>query len=352
MAARQRSRARTRGATIAAITVAGAAAVASPGCRTATQVTLEIRTDGSLTCAEVKGVAIVVALTPAAAEGKMALSTLSAEIVRGACGPDRHLLGTLVMTPSDSTGAVVVRARVSDSVDSTCKPPDYRGCIVSRRAFSFIDHASVTLPITLELSCADVPCDAITSCRTGQCISSNATCFEETERCESPAEPVVTADGGAPLPDDAAVDGTLPDGAVADASNDADAKADTGDGAVGNPGEDCPTGVPGGEPCYSGVKPLCCANVPMQRFECTDNAGGCPGLYPRFSCTNTALCTGLCCAGTPDGGAITGTCTGTFASCPAGQRALCKTSLDCPIAARSCTFPVYTLGGKTIFGCQ
>lgn len=172
------------------------AASLSPACRTATQVTVELRTVGALTCAQVKGVAIVVARTPQDAEAKMQLESLSAEVTREQCGADPRFLGTLVVTPSESTGAILVRARVRDDAAATCKPPDYRGCIVARRAFSFIDNAALTLPISLEQSCVDVPCDVVSSCRTGKCVSSDASCSESSGRCSSGAEPVVAEDGG------------------------------------------------------------------------------------------------------------------------------------------------------------
>ncbi|NJR12605.1 hypothetical protein HC776_01590 [bacterium] len=53
-------------------------------------------------------------------------------------------IGTLVVTPAASNGAIVVAASYTDA---RCKPP-YADCIVARRRFVFVDSTSTTLPIT------------------------------------------------------------------------------------------------------------------------------------------------------------------------------------------------------------
>ncbi len=189
---------------------------ASEACRDPTQVTVDIRTLG-IPCASLKGVKIVIARAPKDAEDRMALGSLSAEVARGQCDGER--VGSLVLTPSRAKGAVLVAARVSDDATSTCRPPDYKGCIVARRSFTFLDHVSVTLPMTLEVACADVPCDVVSSCRSGTCVSSETTCSESSARCESPTEPVVLPGDGST--DDGATDGAtnrcpLPNGTTPD----------------------------------------------------------------------------------------------------------------------------------------
>ena len=173
-------------AAVGSIALVGLAGWGSEACRDATQVTVDIRTLG-IPCSSLKGVKIVVARSPRDAEDRMALGSLSAEVQRGQCDGER--VGTLVLTPSEAKGAIIVAARISDEAAATCKPPDYKGCIVARRAFAFLDHVSVTLPITLEVACADVPCDVVSSCRSGTCVSSEASCSDGTQRCAS--EPVV-----------------------------------------------------------------------------------------------------------------------------------------------------------------
>jgi hypothetical protein len=191
-------------------------------------------------------VAIVVAQTPREAEDRMKLGSFSAEVARGDCSADGHTIGTLVITPSDATGAVIVRARFSDTPDATCVAPDYKGCIVARRSFSFIEHAAVTLPISLEAACVDVPCDVESSCRSGVCVSSTAACSDGANACMSIAEPVPDKDGGVVLPDEAGivstpdsghVDGSMP---VPDATFDAppDSPVLTQDAAQDSPSND------------------------------------------------------------------------------------------------------------------
>lgn len=325
-----------------------AAASLSPACRTPTQVTLELRTIGGLTCAQIKGVGIVVARNAQEAEAKMALDTLSAQVPREQCGADPRLLGTLVVTPSDGTGAVIVRARISDAPDATCKPPLYKGCIVSRRAFAFIDNAAVTLPITLEQSCLDVPCDVVSSCRTGKCVSSNAQCSESSSRCESGAEPVVASDGGIIPPDpdatvipdggtdsadaaiDAAGDSTVDQDGGADAEADAEVDADP----TGRT-NDCPT--PSGKidcaTAAGGIQPHCCMYM-LAKYDCTlGTSNGCASVYPRYACLGAKQCDAgnYCCQSNPQAPAPSNTC----APVCAGM-IFCGANEDCP-PGRFCT---------------
>lgn len=319
----------------------GAALVGSsaPGCRTATQVTVELRTTGALTCETLRGVAIVVARGPIDAEERMRLKSFSAEIPRGECGADKHLLGTLVVTPSEGAGAIIVRARISDDPKATCEPPSYRGCIVSRRSFTFIDHAAVTLPITLEGGCLDLPCDVVTSCRSGVCVSSTAECSESSGTCESIAEPVVGPTGVPMLPDGALApedarptDGSGGDGAdsaVTEGGKDAEAGAEAGVGSndcpvVGGPPQDCAVTRPA-----KGGPGIRCCFVMTSHFDCLDDAAcmaSDPG-NPRFNCTGRLHCPGaaMCCHITNPGSGVTSDC-GT--ACPG--KVLCGTAADCP----------------------
>jgi len=154
-------------------TLVGLAALGggAEGCRGPTQVTVEVGSTG-IPCASLKGVSIVVARSPQEAEDRMALGSLSAEVARGVC--DGARVGTLVITPQGPRGAILVVARVSDDPGATCKPPEYKGCVVARRSFAFVEHVAVTLPVPLEVACADVPCDVETSCLAGRCATAAA----------------------------------------------------------------------------------------------------------------------------------------------------------------------------------
>ncbi len=324
-------------------------ASAGPACQNATQVTVELRTLG-MTCADLKGVAIVVARTPGDAENKMGLETLSAQLTRGQCGEDPRLLGTLVLTPSDSTAAIVVRARISDAQDANCKPPEYKGCIVSRRAFAFIDHASVMLPITLESNCLDVPCNSLTSCRSGVCVSSATECSEGSGTCESPAQPVVLADGGVSLPDgmsttDGAADAPkTPD--AADAGT--DGSDDASDAATPVRKNGCPTQV-GLEDCTGGK--LCC-NQMTTHYACLSDVqcSASSSMNPRYNCVGALPCPmdQYCCAMAVPGPAASNYCA---MGCP--SQIWCTVDGDCPSPKR-CTGVVAgsDLGDGPFHSCE
>ena len=313
---------------------------ASEACRDPTQVTVDIRTLG-IPCSSLKRVKIVVARAPTDAEDRMALGSLSAEVARGQCDGER--VGTLVLTPSEAKGAIIVAARVSDDAAATCKPPDYKGCIVARRSFTFLDHVSVTLPMTLEVACADVPCDVVSSCRSGTCVSSEASCSESSQRCELPAEPVVLADGGVE-PLDAARDGAFNDGSVALDGAAGDGSADAGDGSVGSP-----DGATNQCPLQNGTKPdcttlgasaLCCA--PTSGAFCVASAAACADTDPRYACLGAAHCAGAtwCCT-TGDVAPPQSACA---PICKAGAF-LCMVDTDCP-PGQACNTPGPLIGGS------
>lgn len=356
------------------------AGAGSGGCQSPTQVTVELRTLGALPCTSLKGVSIVVAQTPREAEDRMKLGSLSADVPRGECNADGHTIGTLVITPSNDTGAIIVRARISEAPDATCLPPDYRGCIVARRSFSFITHASVTLPITIEASCLDVPCDVETSCRSGVCVSSTASCSDGASSCASIAEPVPDKDGGVVPPPEGGVvsvpDASLPDGALRDG-----AMSDGAPLVDGAP--DAPDAPPDGPPLGNGLcptnngdldcnapgssAPLCCNDL-AKGFVCTVDSL-CLSTYQQYRCTGPAHCGGgRCCAGVPpmnDAGGDSGpngdassapsfvaACNPPGGACPGGTSIVCGSDADCSGLTPSCTKVLGSHNGHVILGCQ
>lgn len=367
-----------------AVLVSGAG---TGGCQSPTQVTVELRTFGALPCSALKGVSITVAQTPAEAEARMKLQSFSAQVPRGECGPDGRTVGTLVLTPSGEAGAIVVRARISDEPGATCEPPDYKGCIVARRSFSFIDHASLTLPITLEAACANVPCDVESSCRSGVCVSSKAGCSETLGSCPSVAEPVPAADGGStppppdevlPLPDAGMPDGSPVLDASPDASPDATIDAPITDGHSDAPTSKglCPTNA-GPVDCALAVEsPVCCFDI-VTGFSCTTSSG-CPQAAPRYNCTGPTQCaTKPCCGGVsvPDAGNDGGNpgndggdagASGFVASCAGGasgaggastcaalgKDTVCASNGDCPVNKPVCKKILHSLNGHTIYACD
>jgi hypothetical protein len=112
-------------------------------------------------------------------------------------------IGTLVVTPGQMTGAVVVIGAVGKSA-TDCVDGHYDGCIIARRSFSFVRHTPLRIPIELDVDCENVPCDSTSTCVHGHCKSAVVDCSSGT--C------IDKADGG-----DVLVDGGpmfYPDGAT------------------------------------------------------------------------------------------------------------------------------------------
>lgn len=170
----------------ASATSALAALALMTACREPTQITFEVRTD--LPCANINDTSIAVG-TLADVERKPATSTA----VKTTCVDGR--IGALVVAPSgDSDVEIGVRVvtGVGDSMPDTCIAPDYRGCIVARRALKYIPHTSLKVNVPMRANCKDVPCDAagFTTCAAGRCVSAridSTTC--EGAGCDEPAAP-------------------------------------------------------------------------------------------------------------------------------------------------------------------
>lgn len=340
----------------------GAVAASVHACKEPTQVTVDIRTLG-FSCHELKKITVVVAGDPAGAEGKWQYP--QAEV--GDCQSDTEV-GTLVITPSGDHGAVMVLASYTET---PCVAPDYVNCIVARRQFSFIENVPLRLPITLEASCKNVPCNALSSCRSGACVSSETDC-NDNGTCAAPAEPVVAADGGVVPPSgDATIDippndafvppdnfVPPPDGgpdAAPDAPFDAPPDGPKSDGSVSvdsGYGNACPsTGGPNCNP----MSLVCCA---YQNFYCSqpsnDGGGACTAGAPWYPCTGRAGCpqNNYCCApAVPVGGS--GVASGcAFDPGCAGGVVLCNNSADCPPGMTCGGVPYISRGNGALYKCQ
>jgi hypothetical protein len=278
----------------------------APGCRDATQVTVEITLAKRATCAETNGTAITVGTDPVSTQQRVFDEFVTATTT--SCTEATHQIGTLVVTPGAGRASIiVVVAYDKTTVPSSCKPPLFKGCIVARRQFTFSDHQGLHLPITIDPDCKDVPCDAFSTCRTGKCFSTDVSCTED-----SCPEPGALSDGG--TNDDAAVvvDGsTTTDGASPPVDGGTDGATDApldapGDGTLiadGPIGLDGP--VVGGTGCNAGA--LSCSGVP-----CGGQAQACCGLSSIAA---------LCNPGSP--------------TCGIGQFRYCCTTNDCP-AGHTC----------------
>src|SRR5258707_434258 len=115
------------------------------GCRTATQVTVELVTD----------VACETKPSTAARVGTLGsdIDTRPASVAPTACGAGGRI-GSFVVIPSGSSKeafavkVVLARGRTVDSCGAAERTSgDFTGCIVARRALRFIPHTELTLPI-------------------------------------------------------------------------------------------------------------------------------------------------------------------------------------------------------------
>ena len=97
------------------------------------------------------------------------------------------------------------------SADS-CTWPEYKGCIVARRALRFLPHANLDVKVSMLRSCKDKPCDDTQTCVRGTCQS--ARCNAESGGCDDVA-----------LLDAGVVDSGVTDSGV-------DGIAEAGDGAA------------------------------------------------------------------------------------------------------------------------
>ena len=132
-------------------------------CRDPTEITLEITSNA---CGSLKQTGIAVG--PA---GNVDPSTFSA--TQDGCQRPGYV-GSIVVLPSgssdDAVGIEIVGGLGKPPGSCTHGDPQ---CIVARRSLRYLPHTPLTLPITLELSCAGVACDdPSTTCLSGACVPS------------------------------------------------------------------------------------------------------------------------------------------------------------------------------------
>jgi hypothetical protein len=253
-------------------------------CRSPTEITLDVSHRGD--CSALKGVTLDVASDVETAEGRA--STAFPTTATDTCTPTAGggEIGTLVITPGGGGGAAIVVAGLGAPATS-CRPPDYAGCVVARRIFSFVDHHGVTLPITIDPACVGVPCDENSTCVDRQCVDAHVDCSSGSV-CSPPG---LLPDGGTAgvdaSPDVAGRDGAPPDGGPTD-SGTPDAKPDgsSDGGDSGSSSGECP----GGLKCSQFSPPVCAPGEAC----CFDKGGAC-GSFTACArvqcCTGTSECT-------------------------------------------------------------
>ena len=145
---------------------------AESACRSPTEMTFLITTNEP--CSSVKGTDISVGVLGAALDAKPPTSTSTF------CDDSTHSLGSLVVVPSgDSDAELGVRIVTGTTDDTdTCIQNDFKGgCIVARRAIHFIPHSPITVPVEMDLSCVDQPCDPHSTCYQGACVAVTVDCL-------------------------------------------------------------------------------------------------------------------------------------------------------------------------------
>jgi len=160
------------------------------GCRTPTQVTIEVKTDQP--CSAITGTSIAV--------GSLAdLETAPNRATKASCIDGK--VGTLVVVPSAGKGdEIAIRVVTGVGVDpNTCKTPSYGGCIVARRALHFIPHTELKVQVTMRGTCLDRPCKPRETCVSGNCVPAEI----DSERCRGSGcdENALLPDGDAGVPD-------------------------------------------------------------------------------------------------------------------------------------------------------
>lgn len=274
-------------------------------CKEATAIRIEARTNAQ--ASSVGSTTFTVRLPEEAEDGAPQAEARSVDAT--------GFIGSLVAVPKgDDDASVVVKVVMGlGRPASQCTRADgYRDCIIARRRLSYVPGTTLALPIFLDVACRDIPCDALSTCSGGACVSSTISC--SGRGCEGPAEPI---DGGT---------------SFVDAPIDPDAYT-TSDGAfdAGDAGPDY-TGV------FSATKacPLrsvCCIDVPKPGI-CVNEVVTCPvptgAVSLRLACDGPEDCRGgdRCCS--------TDTASDCKPACKVEEVELCHGRTDCTAKAASC----------------
>jgi formylglycine-generating enzyme required for sulfatase activity len=156
----------TKGSTMVAVAIAAASA----GCRTATQVTVQIATD--LPCDEMPDTTVQVGRIGPDLEGR------PAAIATRSCGAGGRI-GSFVVVPSgeaDDEFAVKVILGHAGRTATGCRSDETAsgalpGCIFARRGLHYLPHTELTLPIVLRGDCDGIVCgDKAATCVHGACV--------------------------------------------------------------------------------------------------------------------------------------------------------------------------------------
>jgi formylglycine-generating enzyme required for sulfatase activity len=245
--------------------IAAAIGMLAGGCRTPTQVTVEISTD--LPCGEVPDTTVQVGRIGSDLESR------PVSVASRACGAGGRI-GSFVVVPSGEPsdefgikvilghgGRTALGCRTGETT-SNAQP----NCIFARRGLHYLPNTELVLPIVLRADCDGIVCpDPTTTCVHGGCVRA---VIDDPGICRGtgcsdtvlgPADAgSIAPDAGLPHADarDGDVDDVAVDEGAVDASSDRDASEDDGGGPSRTP-PSCATGLT----CGTGES--CCESLPV-----------------------------------------------------------------------------------------
>jgi hypothetical protein len=145
-------------------------------CLEATQITVVVTTNAS--CGDLRTTTLTVGQL-GALEQNVPVSS------RDGCETPPALIGSVVIVPAGKNDAPVA-FRVVTGVKKNaedCAPPDYKGCIIARRALSYAPHHPLRVNVRMDLSCLDVPCGELETCSNGLCVPAE---IPDPSKCGDP----------------------------------------------------------------------------------------------------------------------------------------------------------------------
>ncbi len=170
------------------------------GCRTPTQITVEVTTD--VPCDQ-PGTQANTVISVGSLDSKLADRNVAVTSTCHKVDATTWRIGSLVVLPSGDKGAeVAIEVLTGINVDpGNCSKPEHKkDCIVARRAMHFVEHSELYLPIGLDVACEGILCDTTTTCVAGRCvlaiIDDSALCTTPTACDESVLSKNPFGDGG------------------------------------------------------------------------------------------------------------------------------------------------------------
>ena len=307
---------------------------AASSCREPTEIRLELATDIAA-CGDVKLTAIA-----AGRPSDVGQRAFSAETDK--CAPSNGKIGSLVLVPSEGDGdAIGVQAitALGQMTPTSCRDSGFKvapgqtgGCIVQRRQLRFVPHKRLTLPITMDADCVNVPCDEKTTCRNGACVPRDV---PNPEECTLPGGCGSGGSGG-----DGGTGGVGGAGGTGPSGGNGGTGGSSGAAGAGGIAGMSGTGGVAGNAGSAGAggsttKPMTCNGSTCTcatNDSCSFSESNCAGSGCTFECGVAANCSGSCnsCMLTCDTGSVCAATVGSAnVTCGAGATCDVKCTGGC-----------------------